>query len=334
MPLHPIERNELFVTGVEAVIEDDGFSFPSPPAVEARKIAGQLLLWCKDKANVEAMTTFVDGLFEMYKRCITCNRRISHSTHLERVWGSYHQERCSVTHRKNWCQFLELSLHYTNDCPIFYQYITDFIFKKAMKEEYFHIDSIADQQPSETQSLSYDEKNCLRYVAGSLFRAVKKKVARSALPIKEEMLLCMTELLEEEGAGLNDDESNDWIRLVDRGGLSHVSNTMFELLSAMEIVIKENVGNTLKDELREKLLSNHTVRLLWEALSANWGEEESHALLSMIVDHYITVRGFAFVSQWMDQYKFETKKKVQKSKGVRKVLLGSTSASTSTADHD
>ena len=62
------------------------------------------------------------------------------------------------------------------------------------------------------------KKTALWYVAGALFRAVQKKVKQSALPMKEEMLLCMVKLLEEED-GVYDD-SIDWVRLVERGGLN------------------------------------------------------------------------------------------------------------------
>lgn len=61
----------------------------------------------------------------------------------------------------------------------------------------------------------------------------------------------------------------------------------------------------------------------WEALSVNWGKKESKALLSLIIDQWITIRGFTYTSHWMEMYKDTTKKKVQKSKGIRKTLIGS-----------
>ena len=44
-------------------------------------------------------------------------------------------------------------------------------------------------------------------------------------------------------------------------------------------------------------------------------------LLSEVVQHYVVVRGFTFTSKWMEQYKVNNKKNLQKLKGLRKKLL-------------
>ena len=59
-------------------------------------------------------------------------------------------------------------------------------------------------------------------------------------------------------------------------------------------------------------------------LSVEGEEEESKALLELLVDHYITVRGFSFASGFVEKYKQAHKKSTQKSKGLRKQLLPST----------
>lgn len=321
------------------MLEDDGFKFPSTSATEALSIAGQLFPWCNDVANTDALTAFVSGLFDMFDRCLFCSKRkLTHSHHIERIWGAFHKERCSPSHVSSWSAFLEASVPHTNSNPIFYQFVTDYMFKVALKQ-HFRIEEVAPPAQPPKSSLSFEEKNCVRYVAGALFRAVQKKVKRSALPMKEEMLLCMIELLEGQGAMY--DESSDWVNLMDRGGLNHVSNTTFLMLSAMEVEVKAYVADhpnnfNMKDVLKQKLLANDEVDFHWEALSVNWGEKESKELLSVITDHYLTVRGFAFASNWMEKYKDSTKKKVQKSKGIRKTLLGSASDSvpSTSEDHD
>ena len=50
------------------------------------------------------------------------------------------------------------------------------------------------------ESLSYEEKNALRYTAGyNVPRALKKKIDRSSHPLKKELLLCLLNLSEESG---------------------------------------------------------------------------------------------------------------------------------------
>ena len=65
-------------------------------------------------------------------------------------------------------------------------------------------------------SLSYEEKNALRYTAGYIPRALKKKIDRFSHPLKKELLLCLLDLSEEFGI---EGESCERINSIDRGGL-------------------------------------------------------------------------------------------------------------------
>ena len=79
-----------------------------------------------------------------------------------------------------------------------------------------------------------------------------------------------------------------------------MSHNMFLLISSMEIVVKKHIALnasldnfSMKDELSSKIISNEEVEYYWDILSVNWAEIEGKLLLSLIVDHWITVRGFA-----------------------------------------
>ena len=50
----------------------------------------------------------------------------------------------------------------------------------------------------------------------------------------------------------------------------------------------------------------------------NWGDVESNDLLKLIVEHWITLRGFSAASAFNELYQQENKKSVQKSKALRK----------------
>ncbi len=66
------------------------------------------------------------------------------------------------------------------------------------------------------------------------------------------------------------------------------------------------------------MMSSSTGQL---CMSSEWEEEESQVLLGLIIEHWITVIGFSFVSGWLEKYKQANKKGIQKSRGVRKQLL-------------
>ena len=296
--------------------------------------AKKLLSWCVDAANLSTMTSFTFELLKRLNGCITssCRRKVSHAKCLEKIWGTFHQERCSKSFKSLWEEFLVMSINCNDADPIFYQYITDYIFEMALKEKFPIKEKEACAETQET--LSYEEENSLRFIAGYLLRAIEKKIKHSSLLMKKDILVCILDLLEDDDEPY--DESSDWVKLRDRGGLNHVSNNMFMLLYNMELEVKAYIASNtkqpadrfnLKDVLSKKLQSNVDIEYYWELVSENWGEKESSTLLSLIIDHWITVRGFAYASTWMEMYKNATKKKVQKSKGIRKTLLGSTSDS-------
>ena len=82
---------------------------------------------------------------------------------------------------------------------------------------------------------------------------------RSLQPLKKELLLCLSDLLEDDTATY--DESCDWLDIKDRGGLTRVSHNMFLLISSMEIVVKNHIALnasldnfSMKDELSSKII--------------------------------------------------------------------------------
>ena len=108
--------------------------------------------------------------------------------------------------------------------------------------------------------------------------------------------------------------------MIDRGGLTHVGNMTFGVFGSMELEVKRFLNKNpsqlgaIKQELHKKISNNEDVLFYWAILSAGWEIEESDALLKLIIEHYITVRGFSFVSGWLEKYKQANKKSIQKSK--------------------
>ena len=79
----------------------------------------------------------------------------------------------------------------------------------------------------------------------------------------------------------------------------------------------------------EKII-NDDVQFYWSMVASNWEDEVADVLLEMIIDEYVKIRGHSTASAWLEQYKRDSKKQVQKSKGVRKQLISKpTSTSTS-----
>jgi hypothetical protein len=167
--------------------------------------------------------------------------------------------------------------------------------------------------------------NVLQYAAGYIPRNLLPKIERSAhhRKLKESLRMCLLDIIEEDGLG--DDESEQWTKLVSRGGLTNVTSRMFDFVSGMEMVVraylsKEEEPRDVKSELLRQIKSNENVSSEWNTVSAEWEPEESQILYDMIADLWVTMRGFSYASGWMEKWKTEKKKSVQKSQALRKKL--------------
>ena len=123
-------------------------------------------------------------------------------------------------------------------------------------------------------------------------------------------------------------DSEKWIKSIDRGGLIHVGDITYMLFLSMEMELRKHLtavnatsSTGIKHNALQQILKNDDVLFYWGVTSVNWDAVESTKLLELIVEHWITVRGFSFASSFMEKYKKSTKKTTQKSKGIRKTLV-------------
>jgi len=75
-----------------------------------------------------------------------------------------------------------------------------------------------------------------------------------------------------------------------------------------------------KHALVSKIASDEDVQFHWSIVAADFGEAEEKILLDMIIDLWVTIQGFSFVSGWIEAYKQSNKRNLQKSKALRSGL--------------
>ena len=82
----------------------------------------------------------------------------------------------------------------------------------------------------------------MRYVAGYIPRKLKTKIGRSAHPLKEQLNVCLEDILDDE-EDLNDvDDSTEWVNAVDRGGLVHFSSATYHVLLTIELEVRKHLN--------------------------------------------------------------------------------------------
>ncbi len=82
------------------------------------------------------------------------------------------------------------------------------------------------------------------------------------------------------------------------------------------------------------IFENEDVKSCWCVVSSDWDTSSAMALLQMIVNEWVKIRGFSLASAWVEKYKV-----AQKPKGVRKQLISKPSEArakkpTDTIHHD
>ena len=263
---------------------------------------------------------FVTSLLSALKACVGCvGSEPSKKLPSEKMMGIYHQLRVNDAFLLQWREFSKKS---TGDDvrTITFQCITERLFRKVLVST-FPVEQ--DNDHCSRSQLTYMEENGLRYATGYVPRKLIARLQKSGHPLKENLIECL-ETLTDTSMEINEDVSEDWMNTVDRGGLIHVTDQTYRFFVAMEVAVRAGIAKhpeNFKETVKAGILENEDVQFHWSILSAEWNIEEEKALLPMILDLWVTIRGFSYASAWNEKYKCEQQKSTQKSKGVRKELI-------------
>lgn len=146
-----------------------------------------------------------------------------------KVWQNFHQLRCTDHFKEQWEQYLENC----NLCkePIFYQHVTLKLFEEQLKEHMKRErESVAVTDDDDVESLTYEEENAVRYMCGYVVR----KMQNASNHVEVGFLIS-------DQAAASKMESSEWIKLIDRGGLVHVTDDCFQLFLSMECAVRRKL---------------------------------------------------------------------------------------------
>ena len=165
-------------------------------------------------------------------------------------------------------------------------------------------------QPANQYSvdLTFEEASGLRYAAGYVCRALKKKFATDS-----EFVECINELVKDVSDECPDSTSK-WTQLASRGGLVHINDSTYKVFHAMELVVwqrfqKGSVTTFIpvtKNEVVGAIVADEGIAFYWCLVAVNMETRTANRLLHAIVELWVTIRGFSFCSGWMKLYKQET----------------------------
>ena len=119
----------------------------------------------------------------------------------------------------------------------------------------------------------------------------------------------------------------EWTDLMDRGGLLHVKDTVYQLICAIETEMRSQLNaltsycSTDSTSIITHVENHENVQFYWLTVTAEFDIEDSevHDLpLHKIVELFLTIRGHSKASALMEQYKQLNKKSTQRSKSLRR----------------
>ena len=202
--------------------------------------------------------------------------------------------------------------------PTFFQDVTDRLFEAMVMRAFPLKESVSSSR--DTQNITYEDANVVRYIAGYVCRKVRTKIEQSSRTNKTSLLNCLEGLLADEGEDAAT-SSVDWVDVVDRGGLLHVKEGTYMLFCAMEKEVREhfrmdsitNMTEGNREQIESAIMDNDEVLFQWCMLTA---DANATGVLEMLVKLWITIRGFSFASAWLELYKQCKKKSLQRSKAL------------------
>jgi len=308
---------------------DDSFKVKTPSTIEARRCAEVLLTWCLDCKNISLLDKFNKTLTDSVIKVISAASTKSFTHNNEKLWRKFFLLRSSQSFVDQWTQFLK-----TADVPVkpvLFQHLTDVLFRKLLNDHFqiHHVDVLTDTE------LTNKERGVLRYVAGYICRHLRQKLEREGHEFKEEMTLCLLELVKGDDDTEQFGTDEEWTNLIDRGGLWHVKENTYQFFRAVEDVVRGILPKLVlpnapaKPEIIKEVTSDNDVQFYWLIATADFDVEdyEIHdTLLLKIVELYVTVRGFSLASGWLEKYKQRTKKSTQRTKSLRREIHDSTTA--------
>ena len=100
------------------------------------------------------------------------------------------------------------------------------------------------------------------------------------------------------------------------------------LFQAMEEEVREHfrigkvstMGEGYRATVVKKIINNEDVAFYWCMLTTDLSGDDADLLLQMLVELWVTIRGFSFVSCWIELYKQEKEENLQRSKSLRKKI--------------
>ena len=225
----------LVMEAATGIIKQTTISLSRSAAVG--KTTGTFLEWARE--NREKLDVFAQSLVKLLIPCFKKKKKGGKAWR-ENLWRIFHTVRISTTLETVW---KTLPDGVNSKDPMFCQMMLTSVMEGLIKVCCTLENSSG--STSEELALSELEQKALRYVAGYVPVQLRKKLERSSHPLKEEFILCLWDMCEDDTS--SDDflsYTRSWVERVNRGGLFLVNDMAYLLFEQLELELRKHYNLT------------------------------------------------------------------------------------------
>lgn len=179
------------------------------------------------------------------------------------------------------------------------------------------------------EQMTVEEEEAVRYAGGYVAMKIKKRYMSKNGSKAAEYIECLSHMAVDGEDTSFFQYTKTWTIIVNRGGLFELNDRTFLFFKTLEVQtqlllphhLAVRDGTSSKETLIELLANDDNVEALWCVLAVDiTNEEESEELLREVCELWITTRGFAMTSFWLEDYKRTINETTKKRKSLRKSL--------------
>lgn len=312
---------------LSTVLQEPLFQLETKASEEAKILVRAILSQISTKREkFEDFSKTLIGSLE--QACIVPATVKCHSTKRERFWAAFHSKQVHELPGM-WSSLLR-NLGCEEAGPggmvLLSQHINQRLYEEILRAR----TSLISNNEARQRSLTVGEANALRYAAGYVPFALKKKLSH-----RPEFVQCLDQLGVSGQGDTYLEYTKQWIELVNRGKLFNVSDETFRFFHDLEIKVCAYLKDIFlaggqadqsKVEIISSIVEDADVQFSWLLLCLDLDDEElSNELLKNVVEMWLTIRGFSMANTWMEYYKqsdgSNTKSKTGLRKGLRRTKL-------------
>lgn len=160
---------------IEELLSDESFRVPLEPAATAFRQGTCVFQWASEVSHYHAFEAFETAVTSALQTCLPEATSSIKSFQTERadMWRAYHSMRISEGFIAHWKELIGKVTSEPAE-PTFFQDVTDRLFK-TMVTRAFPLKESASSS-TDTQNITYEDANVVRYIAGYVCRKVQTKI--------------------------------------------------------------------------------------------------------------------------------------------------------------